>query len=173
MPQDDPQTAVIKRHKSMLQILAGVDANEKPVLESVEVYALEKNHQYQLIKSPLFVRNLAAGDIFYLNPAEPGKVKVIQRSGKLCVRVYRKENIAELELRLTPEIEKLEGNLDTQADRALVYSIHVNNGFGAIESLLDGMMAEFRDSVWYYGNIYDPMDGVTPLNWWDEFLNQV
>lgn len=161
------------RQKTMLQILAGVDSNEKPIMENVEVYRLEKEHHFELIKSPLFVRNMAAGDIFFLNQKEPGSAKILQRSGKLCIRVYRKENIESLELMLTPEVEKLDGSLDIQADRALVYSLHVNNGFGAIEALFDSMMAEFTDSVWYYGNIYDPVDGSTPLNWWDEFLDQV
>jgi len=46
-------------------------------------------------------------------------------------------------------------------------------GFADIERLLDGTMAKFTDSVWYYGNIYDREDGTTPLNWWDEFLNTV
>ena len=53
------------------------------------------------------------------------------------------------------------------------YSIHVNLGFAAIESLFDSAMATYPDSVWYYGNVYDPSDGVPPLNWWDSFINQV
>ena len=174
MTQETPNkaTPAQREHKVLLQVLAGVDADDKAVMEHVEAYALEKDDYYELIKSPLFVRNLAQGDIFHLHNDDSGRVDVIQRSGKLCIRVYRKENIAELELRLTPEVEKLDGSLDIQADRALVYSLHVNNGFGAIETLFDGIMSEFTDSVWYYGNIYDPADGITPLNWWDEFLNQ-
>ncbi len=74
---------------------------------------------------------------------------------------------------LTPEVEKLGGSLDCKTERALAYSLHVNIGFAEIERLLDGAMARFKDSVWYYGNIYDRQDGVTPLHWWDEFLNTV
>lgn len=100
-PMDKPL-----RQKSMLQILAGVDSNDKPILENVEAYRLEKDHHYELIKSPLFVRNLAAGDIFSLSPEAKALPKIVQRSGKLCLRVYRKENIEALELQLTPEVEK-------------------------------------------------------------------
>jgi hypothetical protein len=30
---------------------------------------------------------------------------------------------------------------------------------------LGEMMEQFPGSEWYYGNVYDPRDGVTPLNW--------
>lgn len=156
-----------------LQLLAGVDAVGKSVMENVEVYALTKKNHFEMIRSPLFLRNLAAGDIFSIDGTKPGLTKVEQRSGRLCIRVFRKENIEELELRITPEVEKLDGSLDIVTEKALVYSLHVNIGFGEIESLFDGFMAQFTDSVWYYGNVYDPNDGITPLSWWDEFLNTV
>jgi hypothetical protein len=87
--------------------------------------------------------------------------------------VFRKDNISLLEQNLTPEVEKQGGSLDLQTDRALVYSIHVNVGFADIERLFDGIMANYTDSVWYYGNIYDREDGTTPLHWWDAFLNEI
>ena len=40
--------------------------------------------------------------------------------------------------------------------------------------LLDHAKREFvgRDgqSAWMYGNVYDPADGETPLNWWLDLL---
>ena len=55
--------------------------------------------------------------------------------------------------------------------RLLIYSVHVSLGFAAIEALLNAAMDE--QSAWFYGNVYDPADGTTPLNWWLEVLAQV
>lgn len=155
-----------------LQLVAGTDNRGMPVMEKLPVKILEMG-QFELLKSPLFVREMAAGDIFTCEEDNPADYKVLRRSGNLAIRVFRKENIGEVEEHLTPEVEKLDGSLDLKIDRALVYSLHVNIGFADIERLLDGTMAKFTDSVWYYGNIYDREDGTTPLNWWDEFLNTV
>src|SRR5690606_21604900 len=99
--------------------------------------------------------------------------RVLRRSGQLAIRVFRKSAIDDLERELTPEVEKLGGRLELASERALVYTLHVNIGFSAAESLFDGFMGRFAGTVWYYGNGYDPKDGVTPLNWWIEFLGQV
>ena len=155
-----------------LQLFAGTDAGGKPVLEKLEA-AVQDNGLYELLRSPLFVRDLAAGDLFDLNPKNPADYRSVRRSGNLAIRVFRREGIEELEQYLTPEVEKLDGSCDLQTDRALVYSLHVNIGFGPIEQLFDGAMAKYPDCVWYYGNIYDRADGVTPLHWWDAFINQV
>ena len=81
-----------------------------------------------------------------------------------------KSNIDDVLLALTPEIELLDGILDIETPRLLVYSIHVSIGFQAIEILLDRISGQFAGTLWYYGNVYDPADGVTPLDWWQEFL---
>ena len=158
---------------SLLQLPAGLDENGHTVLEKLQVYVLDKQDHFEVKKSPLFIRNLARGDIIYIDKQAPGQYKLLQRSGNLAVRIFRKTDLNVLEMTLTPEIEKLDGKLEIKTDRALSYSLHVNLGFSAIEALFDNAMASFPDSVWYYGNVYDPRDGTTPLNWWDSFINQV
>jgi hypothetical protein len=155
-----------------LQLVAGTDSQGAPVLEKLPVKLLGDG-QFELERSPLFVRDLAAGDIFTCHEDNPADYRVLRRSGNLAIRLFRKSGIAEVEDYLTPEVEKLEGSLDLNSERALVYSLHVNIGFGPIEQLFDGAMAKYQDCVWYYGNIYDRNDGVTPLHWWDAFLNPV
>ena len=155
-----------------IQLVAGTDNHGMPVLEKLPVKILELGN-FELQQSPLFVRDLAAGDVFACESDNPADYTVLRRSGNLAIRVFRKEKIEELELSLTPDVEKLDGSLDLQTDRALVYSLHVNIGFADIERLFDEAMARFPESVWYYGNIYDREDGDTPLHWWDEFLNTV
>lgn len=163
--------------RAELQLLAGVDGQGAPIMERVEAYVMEEKGCYEALRSPLFIRNLAAGDIFRVAAGgqgdQAGEFSIVQRSGKLAIRLFCKSAIDALEQQLTPEVEKLDGSLDLKTERALVYSLHVNIGFSAIEQLFDGMMSRYPETAWYYGNIYDPRDGVTPLNWWDEFINQV
>jgi hypothetical protein len=52
----------------------------------------------------------------------------------------------------------------------LVYSIHVSCGFNTIEELLNRVLGTDGESLWVYGNVYDPVDGQTPLNWWQALL---
>ena len=74
-----------------------------------------------------------------------------------------------MEQNLTSNLEKLGGSLDLQTERALVYSIHVSIGFQTIEKLFNDACGDNPDTVWYYGNVYDPEDGITPLEWWLDF----
>jgi len=69
----------------------------------------------------------------------------------------------------TSKFEKIGGCLDLQTPRALVYTIHVSIGFKTIESILDETCEDYTEVVWYYGNVYDPEDGITPLEWWLDF----
>lgn len=155
-----------------IQLVAGTDSQGAPVLEKLEV-KLTDIGAFELLRSPLFVRDLAAGDIFSCAPDNPADYQVMKRSGNLAIRIFRKEDIDLLEQYLTPQVEKQGGSLDCKTERALAYSLHVNIGFAEVERIFDSAMAKFQDSVWYYGNTYDRRDGVTPLQWWDEFLNQV
>jgi hypothetical protein len=131
------------------------------------------SNEYRLLRSPAFLRGLAAGDRIRFPAQNTAGYELIKRSGNLCIRVLRKTNIDEVLQALTPEIELMDGILDLDTPRVLVYSIHVSIGFQAIELLLDRIVGQFPDTVWYYGNVYDPTDGVTPLDWWQEFLAPV
>jgi len=111
-----------KNETRWIQLVAGTDSQGAPVLEKLEVKLTEVG-AFEMLRSPLFVRDLAAGDIFSCAPDNPADYQIMKRSGNLAIRFFRKDNVAPL--------------------------------------------------VWYYGNIYDRHDGVTPLHWWDEFLNTV
>lgn len=159
--------------RAEIQLYAGERPDGQSVLETVQVWVMEEDDCYELVHSPLFVRNLAAGDVFRMDKDRGAHFSVLKRSGKLAVRVFSKASIEALAEELTPKVEKLDGSLDITTERALAYSLHVNIGFSAIEALFDDVMSRYPDTVWYFGNIYDPRDGVTPLNWWDEFINQI
>lgn len=153
--------------KIELPFIAGFNADDQPVFESLEVELLDAaSDEVRLLRSPLLTRNLAAGDkLKVVNPAG-AEYELLERSGNLSIRVMRRDDIESLEQALTPTIEKMGGSLDFSNPRALVYSIHVSIGFNPIEALLNDACAHFEQSIWNYGNVYDPEDGTTPLEWW-------
>ncbi|MCR8922037.1 DUF4265 domain-containing protein [Dasania sp. GY-MA-18] len=157
-----------------LELLAGQHPNGEMVVERVLVTPQPEEHSYLLLKSPVFVRGIARGDVIHANAndsSQPkGSFKVLQHGGNLCVRVFSKEDNDNLEQALTSAIEKLGGDLDIHEKRVLVYSIHVSCGFNTIEKLLNEQLEQHPQSNWLYGNVYHPQSG-EPLNWWQAILS--
>jgi hypothetical protein len=115
--------------------------------------------------SPGFVEGIAAGDEFRL-VEEHGAFEVTRRSGNVAVQVFGSEPLAPLAFGLVARVAELGGVLDGQIERGMVFTIPVAAGFPAIESVFDEFVSVHRGTTWMYGNVYDPRDGVTPLNWW-------
>ena len=125
---------------------------------------------YQLTTSPVFARGAAKNDVIRLLTA--GRFEVEQHNGNLCVRVLAKHNIALIQQRLAPLLKPLDAELDYQNERTLVYSINVKMGFDAIEEAMNEVITDSHQAMWLYANVYDPLDGETPLNWWHDYLVQ-
>ncbi|GJM12722.1 MAG: hypothetical protein DHS20C12_11250 [Pseudohongiella sp.] len=156
-----------------LPFLAGLNSDGDPVFESLEVELVEDTEdEVRLVRSPLLTRNLAAGDKLKVISPSSAEYELLRRSGNLSIRVFRVHQLDVLAESLTAKFEKLGGSLDKQTDRALVYSIHFSIGFQVIEEVLSSACKDYPDTVWYYGNVYDPEDGSTPLEWWKEFEDQ-
>lgn len=166
---ESPHTASSDNHIE-LNLLAGIHPNGQPVLEKVRALAQPDANQYRLLQSPLFVTGVACGDLIEMLNNNPGRFRVRERSGQLAVRVLSRENIDALAELLTPEVEKLDGTLDVQAPRSLVYSIHVAVGFSEMERVFDEAVGKINAAQWSYGNVYDPETGA-PLDWWESLLN--
>lgn len=152
----------------VIEMLAGYDPEGNPVAERLQVKALPDD-KLQLVRSPGFVKGLASGDVIKLD-GDTGQFEIIQHSGNLAVTVFSRDDVIALSETLTPEVEKLGGQLDLETDRMLVYSVHVSLGFKAIEELFNKHLGDRKQAVWQYGNVYDPADGQTPLNWWVDIL---
>lgn len=150
----------------VIELFAGIGADGNPVAERLQVIIHDDN-SCELVKSPAFVKGIARGDIIKLEPGSQD-FTLLKRSGNLSIRVYCRDDSSELVDELTPPLEKLGGDLDIETPRMLVYSIHVSCGFQQIEQLLNSVISD--DVAWIYGNVYDPVDGETPLNWWQEIL---
>jgi hypothetical protein len=136
--------------------------------ESLPVVALGGG-RYRLLASPGFVEGLAAGDELELDPSVPCGHRVLRRGGNLCVWFYHAEPVSEssaatADVRLVAE--SLGGQLDGGYSRMLVLTIPLAAGFDAVARAFDDAVRRHAGSAWLYGNVYDPSDGMTPLNWW-------
>lgn len=143
-----------------IELFAGTRPDGQPIVEELPAVETARG-ELRLVRSPAFAKGLASGDKIRLLP-ETQEVELLERSGNLSVRVYTKGDM--------PALEKLGGELDLHNDRMLVFSSHVSCGFANIERLLEEALARYPDAAWLYGNVYDPSDGVTPLNWWQTML---
>ncbi|MFL0811005.1 MAG: DUF4265 domain-containing protein [Agarilytica sp.] len=153
---------------SIVELYAGERPDGSPVAERLQVIDAEDDGVV-LLRSPAFIKGLAKGDLIKLNPDDQA-FELVKRAGNLCIRVFAREDLEQIAEDMTPLIEKLGGELDMENERLLVYSIHVSCGFETIEKILNDHVGEETESAWFYGNVYDPADGVTPLNWWKDIL---
>ena len=154
----------------IVELVAGKGPAGEPIVEKLRVEQRDQG-DYRLLQSPAFIRGLARGDVITVDK-EMGSFELQRRSGNLCIRVIAKHDIQTLANDLQPLIEKLGGQLDFANPRILVFSIHVSCGFQAIEQVLNDHVGDENESLWMYGNVYDPADGVTPLNWWQKILQE-
>ncbi|WP_295803843.1 DUF4265 domain-containing protein [uncultured Microbulbifer sp.] len=154
----------------IIELFAGTNPDGEPVVERMQV-RVNEDDSVQLVRSPAFIKGIASGDTIKVNREDPEKpsFELVKRSGNLAVRVFCRGDSTKLSDQLTPQLEKLGGELDMESPRLLVYSIHVSCGFAEIEKILNSV-CDGANSVWYYGNVYDPVDGQTPLNWWQDIL---
>lgn len=156
----------------IIELFAGIGPDGQPVVERLQV-RVNEDDSCQLVRSPAFIKGIASGDTIKLNRGKEDRdsqqFELLKRSGNLAVRVLCRSDSAALSDQLTPQLEKLGGELDMESPRLLVYSIHVSCGFAEIEGILNSV-CDGANSVWNYGNVYDPQDGQTPLNWWMDIL---
>ncbi|WP_226644051.1 DUF4265 domain-containing protein [Microbulbifer variabilis] len=151
----------------VIELFAGTNPDGEPVVERLQV-RVNEDDSCQLVRSPAFIKGIASGDCIKVDK-DTQQFELVKRSGNLAVRVFCRGDSAELSDRLSPQLEKLGGELDLEVPRMLVYSIHVSCGFDKIEEILNSV-CDGANSAWYYGNVYDPKDGQTPLNWWQDIL---
>jgi Domain of unknown function (DUF4265) len=145
------------RVQRVLDVFAQTSKSGRRVYEQVLVK--QEGAHYRLVQSPGLVIGIAAGDLFDL--AANDAPRVIERGGNVCVQVFSPDATA-LAPMLGARFAAIGGRLDGSTAKNLVYTVAVTAGFDAIEAIF----AELDQVEWYYGNVYDPKDGKTPLNWW-------
>ena len=156
--------------QATLELMAGRHPNGEMIVERVLVTPQPQANSYLLLKSPVFVRGIARGDVIQKMESPKGAFKVLQHGGNLSVRIFSQSANEAIEQTLTSALEKLGGDLDIREERVLVYSIHVSCGFSEIEKILNDLLGNNEQVNWLYGNVYDPNNG-EPLNWWQPILS--
>jgi hypothetical protein len=109
------------------------------------------------------VLGIAAGDVIELDRHDQSCFVVRRRGGNIAVQIFFPAVSDEIAERFTAALGGVGGWLDGRADRQLVFSVPATGDFRPLESILNALIAAYPGAEWYYGNVYDPKDGVTPL----------
>lgn len=156
--KSDKETAV--------NLVARINPDGSPFYESVRVEDLGEK-RYRVLASPGLLEGFAGGDEIELTPGEePPGFRVTKRGGNVCVQFYYKGDLKSCARDLGAKAAALSGRIDGEAPGLLVFTIPAAAGFPAIERIFYGAERQYPGSRWMYGNVYDPADGKTPLNWW-------
>lgn len=157
----------MSEQETTIHLLAGQRQDGELVYEDVRAEPIGDGC-YTLLQSPIFARGFAKGDV--VRTLAAGQYHVEQHNGNLCVRVLARQDISNIKQRLHAGMQALNAELDYENERILVYSVHVSAGFEKIEAALNAVLKNNDDAIWMYANVYDPVDGETPLNWWHDYL---
>jgi len=148
-----------------INLVAGTSRDGRTAFEEVLVDP-QGPGRFILIRSPGLVLGVAAGDL--IEVSSNGEFTVLARGGNVCIQIFRTGDIEPM----TPYVESattsLNGRLDGKSTRLLVATVPIQAGLPTIEKVFAKLVAQFPGAEWYYGNVYDPKDGTTPLNWWPE-----
>ena len=153
----------------VVHLLAGRRTHGDPVLEAVPAVPAGEPSTFRLTATPGLVIGAAAEDIVRVE--EDGSFNVVRRGGNLAVQVYARELAHQVYAPLEAEVRRLGGYLDGGSDHrdgasVRVFTVPVAAGFPAVEAAFNSFVKHHPDAEWYFGNVYDPDDGTTPLNWW-------
>jgi hypothetical protein len=149
--------------QSNIDIFVATKRNGSPVYENVLVEPLGPN-TYRLLRSPGLALGIAADDVFEVTPDR--RFHVLRRGMNLCVQILNGSGVQDMLETSVAVFNGIGGRLDGQSPKELVFTIHVSVGFSRTEKACVEIVSKFSGARWYYGNVYDPADGVTPLNWW-------
>ncbi|MFI9384806.1 DUF4265 domain-containing protein [Kutzneria sp. NPDC052558] len=144
-----------------VRLAAGVKTTGEIAYEEVLVTELPDGN-YRLDCTPGLVLGVAAGDCIAIDK-EKSSFSVHSRGGNLAIQIYGPRDVA---LSIKNDVHELGGRHDGGERNLTVYTIPVAAGFPAVEALLNSLSSKDPRIQWYFGNVYDENDGVTPLNWW-------
>lgn len=154
---------------STINIYAGKSSDGNSVYEELPVVRLDTG-DFRLLSSPGLVLGIARDDQIKFKH-EDGHYELVRRGGNICVQLYINSSMSlEVDKLVKDVTTRLDGTLDGRTANQFVFSIHVSKGFEEIEQTFNSFIASNADAEWFYGNVYDEKDGITPLNWWEQPL---
>jgi len=153
----------------VVHLFAGHTTQGDPVLEAVPAVPTGEPSTFRLTATPGLVNGTAAADVVHVEA--DGAFNVVRRGGNLAVQVYARDLADDVYGPLEAEVRLLGGYLDGGGDgrdggSVRVFTVPVAAGFPAVEAAFNSFVKQHPDAEWYYGNVYEPGDGITPLNWW-------
>jgi Domain of unknown function (DUF4265) len=151
--------------QTTINLVADTNPDGTPFYESVLVELVGPG-RYLVLASPGLLAGFAAGDEIEVAPDERYGHRVIRRGGNVCVQFFKGGDEGRTWGELESQVAALGGRLDGETPGLLVFTIPVAAGFPAIERIFYAAEKRYAGCEWMYGNVYDPADGVTPLNWW-------
>jgi len=149
------------QERTTITLLAGHKKSGDPVHEELLVDRLSASH-VRLVATPGLLLGVAAGDVLELHGS--GGYTIIERGGNLGVQVFG--DASAVDHALAEALDGLDYRVDGRTPKLTVLTLPVAQGFPAVEKGLNGLCHNVPGSEWYFGNVYDNDDGVTPLNWW-------
>lgn len=151
-----------------INIFADFSSCGGKVYENLPVLHLGRGN-YRLLSSPGLILGLAKNDEIKFDE-KSCEFELLKRGGNFCVQVYLSPDGTDQVDKLIRDVkDDLNGTHDGETSKLLIFSIPVQVGFVSIRSLFDKFVDSSSDAEWYYGNIHDNEDGVTLLNWWNDF----
>ncbi len=128
---------------------------------------------WELLKSPLYATQVAAGDVLRILNAGDGTFEIEKRGGNLCIQFYLSPDQLECESAtagaqklLESELRPLGGRIDGRTTGLISCTVPVSVGFGVVEELFNVAAEKTSGAQWQYGNVYHPESG-EPLGWWN------
>ena len=158
------RSAKEKMH-STINLAVDTNPDGSPFYESILVDVLGEN-RYRVVASPGLAEGMAAGDEIELAPDEPLGYRILRRGGNISVQFYWNGDLKKCLREMEPKARAIGGRVDGESPGLLVFTLPASAGFPAIEKIFYDAQKQYPECRWMYGNVYDPADGETPLNWW-------
>jgi hypothetical protein len=143
-----------------------------PGIEEVPARHVGDN-EWQLVRSPLYAMDVAAGDVIRITNSETGAFEIIAHGGNVCIQFYMGESDvdnAQATLKaakeIAHEIRSFGGCMDAHTSGLIVFTVPVDVGFPAIEAVFAAAADRYPGAQWQYSNVYDSASG-DPLGWWE------
>ena len=124
---------------------------------------------YQILYSPGFVEDIAAGDVIRVTDETKGTFEVIKFGGNVSVKIADVESIIEKLQSIDDFLSSVAARRDGNLEHVAVWTIPVKSGFKNIEAAIAKACSLLKEPTWWYGNVYDAQDN--PLNWWQDHEN--
>jgi hypothetical protein len=151
-------------------VRVAVSGAERPGAEDVP--ARKTTDGWELLRSPLYATQVAAGDVIRMIDRDAGSFEIVRRGGNISVQFYLAahdmdniEATTEIANEIESELAALGGRMDGKTAGLIVFSIPISAGFATVEKVFELAAHRHIGAQWQYGNVYDPLTQ-EPLLWW-------